>query len=120
MYFVVISEQGPAWDPSRTMREQQLWPEHVDFINRLIDDGVLHLGGPLADASRPGDDFSPATDPAGDDHRYRTMVVVEAAGSAEAASRLAEDPWITSGVLVKTSIDRWDVLVGDPAAAAEA
>ena len=120
MYFVVTSEQGPGWDTSRTMREQQLWPEHAAFINGLIDDGVLLLGGPLADRSRPDDDFSPATEPVGDDRRYRTMVVVQAAESAEAADRLAEDPWIRSGVLVRTSIDRWEVLVGDPAAAAEA
>src|SRR5581483_8711181 len=56
MYFVVTSQQGPAWDPSKPMREQQLWPEHVTFVNGLMDDGFLLLGGPLADG-RAGDDF---------------------------------------------------------------
>jgi hypothetical protein len=120
MYFVVISQQGPSWDPARTMREQQLWDEHVVFVNGLIDEGLLHLGGPLADGSRPDDDFSPASEPVGDDRIYRTMVVVEAPGSGEAAARLAEDPWIRSGVIVRTSIDRWEVLVGDPAAGSDA
>jgi uncharacterized protein YciI len=119
MYFVVISEQGPTWDPSRTMREQQLWAEHATFINGLVDEGFLLLGGPLADASRPDDDFSPVSEPVGDDRLYRAMVVVRAPGSDEAAARLAEDPWIRSGVLAKTSIDRWDVLVGDPASASD-
>lgn len=120
MYFVVISQQGPSWDPSRAMRDQQLWSEHATFVNGLIDEGFLHLGGPLAGGSRLDDDFSPASEPVGDDRVYRTMVVVEAPGSGEAADRLAEDPWIRSGVLVRTSIDRWEVLAGDPAAASEA
>jgi uncharacterized protein YciI len=118
MYFVVISQQGPSWDPSKTMRDQQLWTEHATFINGLVDEGFLLLGGPLADRSRPDDDFSPVSEPVGDDRLYRTMVVVRAPGSDEAAARLTEDPWIRSGVLVSTSIDRWEVLVGDPAAAA--
>jgi uncharacterized protein YciI len=118
MYFVVISQQGPSWDPSKTMRDQQLWTEHATFINGLVDEGFLLLGGPLADRSRPDDDFSPVSEPVGDDRLYRTMVVVQAPGSDEAAARLTEDPWIRSGVLVSTSIDRWEVLVGDPAAAA--
>jgi uncharacterized protein YciI len=118
MYFVVISQQGPSWDPSKTMRDQQLWTEHATFINGLVEEGFLRLGGPLADRSRPDDDFSPVSEPVGDDRLYRTMVVVRAPGSDEAAARLTEDPWIRSGVLVSTSIDRWEVLVGDPAAAA--
>ena len=118
MYFVVISQQGPAWDPAKTMRDQQLWSEHATFVNGLVDEGFLLLGGPLADRSHPDDDFSPSSEPVGDDRLYRTMVVVRASGSAEAAGRLAEDPWIRSGVLVRISIDGWDVLVGDPASAA--
>jgi hypothetical protein len=43
MYFVVISQQGPSWDPSKTMRDQQLWTEHVAFINGLIDERFLVL-----------------------------------------------------------------------------
>jgi uncharacterized protein YciI len=118
MYFVVISQQGPSWDPSKTMRDQQLWTEHATFINGLVDEGFLLLGGPLADRSRPDDDFSTVSEPVGDDRLYRTMVVVRAPGSDDAAARLTADPWIRSGVLVSTSIDRWEVLVGDPAAAA--
>jgi hypothetical protein len=80
---------------------------------------LLVLGGPLADGSRPDDDFSPVSEPVGENRLYRALVVVQAPGSGEAADRLAEDPWIRSGVLVRTSIDRWDVLVGDPASASD-
>jgi uncharacterized protein YciI len=119
MYFVVISQQGPSWDRSKTMRDQQLWTEHVTFINGLIDEGFLLLGGPLADRSRADDDFSPVSQPVGEGRLYRTMVVVQAPESGEAAGRLAEDPWIRSGVLVRTSIDRWEGLVGAPASASD-
>jgi|SRR5581483_10819227 len=112
MYFVVTSQQGPGWDPSKPMREQQLWPEHVTFVNGLMDDGFLLLGGPLADG-RAGDDFSPAAEPVGDDRVYRTMGVVQAADRAEAERRAAEDPWARAGVIERTSIDRWEVLAGE-------
>ena len=101
------------------MRDQQLWTEHATFINGLVDEGFLLLGGPLADRSRLDDDFSPVSEPVGDDRLYRTMVVVQAPGSGEVAGRLAEDPWIRSGVIERTSIDRWEVLVGDPASASD-
>jgi len=99
------------------MRDQQLWAEHATFINSLMDEGFLLLGGPLADGSNLDDDFSPASEPVGDERLYRTMVVVQAADSAEAARRVEQDPWVRSGVLERTSIDRWEVLAGDLPAA---
>ena len=33
MRFVVIREQGSGWDPSRPMRQQDHWPDHVTFVN---------------------------------------------------------------------------------------
>ena len=108
MYFVVISQQGQSWDPSQPMRDQQLWTEHAAFVNGLMDEGFFLLGGPLAD-----DDFSPASEPVGDERIYRTMVVVQAADAAEAARRLEQDPWVRAGVLERTSIDHWELLAGD-------
>jgi uncharacterized protein YciI len=96
MYFAVISQQGPGWDVSRGMREQDRWPEHVDFINGLVDRGFLLLGGPI-----------------GDGNPYRAMLIVNAESEAEVVSRLGDDPWRTAGVLELAKIDRWDVLVGE-------
>ena len=95
MYFAVIREQGPGWDASLGMREQQKWPEHVDFINGAVDQGFLLLAGPL-----------------GGGNPYRAMLVVDAEDEREAAARIEDDPWSTAGVLETRSIDRWDVLVG--------
>ena len=29
-YFVLINEQGPAWNSSLPMREQNEWPDHAE------------------------------------------------------------------------------------------
>jgi uncharacterized protein len=99
MYFAVIREQGARWDPSRAMREQDYWPEHVDFINGVADEGFLLLAGPL-----------------GDGNPYRAMLIVNAEDEVEVSTRIEADPWTTAGVLETRAIDRWEVLVGEFAA----
>jgi uncharacterized protein YciI len=96
MYFVVMREQGPSWNPSRAMREQDLWPEHVEYVNAAAEKGFLLMAGPYGDG-----------DP------YRAMLVVSAASPEEAAARLEEGPWTTGRVLETRSVDRWEVLVGE-------
>ena len=96
MYFAVIREQGPNWDASLAMREQDKWPEHVKFINGVADEGFLLLAGPHGDG-RP----------------YRALLIVAAASEREVVTRLNDDPWTTARVLETISIDRWDVLVGE-------
>jgi len=96
VYFVVMREQGPGWDTARGMREQDLWPEHVEYVNAVAEEGFLLMAGPHG-----------VGDP------YRAMLVVSAASPEEAAARLEDDPWTTGGVLETRSVDRWDVLVGE-------
>ena len=40
-------ERGGPWDWSRDLREQDGWAEHARFMNGLVDDGFIVLGGPL-------------------------------------------------------------------------
>jgi uncharacterized protein YciI len=96
MHFAVIRKQGPKWDASRAMREQDKWPEHVTFINGIADKGFLLLAGPF-----------------GDGKPYRALLVVTAASEREVDNRLNDDPWTTFGILETRSIDRWEVLVGE-------
>lgn len=119
VYFVAISEQGPSWDASRGMREQQYWTDHVTFINGLIEDKTLLLGGPLADSSLVGNDSAPLSGPVGEDRLYRAILIVDGTSRDEVRRRLAEDPWVRNGLLATRSIDRWEVLVGDPAGSSE-
>jgi uncharacterized protein YciI len=71
------------------MEEQSGWPAHASFMDGLVDDGFVVLGGPLAD-------------------EHRVVLVVEAESEDAVRSTLAADPW--SGThLVVDGVDRWTI-----------
>jgi uncharacterized protein YciI len=95
-FLVVLRRSGPQWDPSRPLEEQSDWPAHASFMDRLVDAGVVVLGGPL-----------------GDEHRV--VLVVEAESDAAVRATLARDPWSETHLRVDT-IDPWTIrLDGRPA-----
>ena len=112
MRFVVIREQGPEWDRSRAMREQDYWPEHVVFVNRIVDEGRMLLGGPLGEVDPRGVCIDP-TEPVGPDRTYRTMIVLEADSESELTELVDADPWSEHRVLETRAIYRWEMLVGE-------
>jgi hypothetical protein len=88
-FFIVLRRSGPRWDASRPMEEQSGWPAHAAFMDALVDEGFVILGGPLADEHRVG-------------------LVIESASEDAVRSRLGEDPW--SGThLVVDSVERWTI-----------
>jgi uncharacterized protein YciI len=91
-YFVVRLRRGGPWDWSRDMREQDGWDEHARFMDGLVADGLILLGGPL-DGGRD------------------TLHVFEAESEAAIRARLAEDPWAPNGMLTPVSIEGWTVLL---------
>jgi len=93
-YFVVINEQGPAWDDKRPMREQKGWAEHAAFMDSIADEHFVILGGPLK--------YS----------KHRAMLVVNAPNDMILRKRLAEDPWMRTGMLRTIEIYPWEVLLG--------
>ena len=98
MLFVVIREAGESWDYSRSLREQEGWDEHAEFMDALAEQGIVVLGGPLGDG-RP----------------HRALQVMELA-DAEAIHRcLDDDPW-ESDMLKTASVDPWQVLLTAPEA----
>ena len=52
MFLVTLHRSGPQWDASKPLEEQSGWPEHAAFMDGLVDDGFIVLGGPLADEHR--------------------------------------------------------------------
>jgi hypothetical protein len=52
MFLVVVRRSGPEWDRSKPLEEQSGWDEHAAFMDGLVDDGVVVLGGPLSDEER--------------------------------------------------------------------
>ena len=93
-YYAVIREQGASWDASRTLREQENWDEHADFMDGLVDDGFVLLGGPLEGGPK-------------------TLLIVKAESEQAIISRLAHDPWTPMGLLRIATIERWEVLLDD-------
>ena len=90
--FVVRLERGGPWDWSRDMRQQDGWDEHAAFMDALVEDRFILLGGPL----EGGRD---------------TLHVVEAESEAAVRSRFAEDPWAANGMLRPARIEAWTVLL---------
>jgi uncharacterized protein YciI len=89
-FFVLTEVAGPNWNPSQQRREQDGWDEHAAFMDALVDDGFVVLGGPIGDGER-------------------VMLVVEAADEREIESRLAADPWNKDSTLRVDSVEPWTV-----------
>ena len=90
--FIVRVERGGPWDWSKDMREQVEWPEHAQFMNSLVDDGLILLGGPLTGGRE-------------------AFHVVDAESEEALRARFAEDPWAKNGMLRIISAERWTILL---------
>jgi len=86
--FALTLTHAAGWDSSRPIREQRLWEEHAAFMDGLVTDGFILLGGPLGEGER-------------------TLHVVEAADEQAVRQRVAEDPWARAGMLEVGSIEPW-------------
>jgi len=89
-YYLVTRAKGPAWDHSRRRREQSGWDEHAAFMDELVDDGFVVLGGPIGDGER-------------------VLLVVEATDEREVRARFAVDPWLPMGILRIATIEPWTI-----------
>ena len=88
-FLVVLRRSGPQWDPSRPMEEQADWAAHASFMDGLVDEGFVVLGGPLGDEER-------------------VVHVVEAESEHAVRAKLARDPWSETHLRVDR-IDPWTI-----------
>ena len=86
--FAVRLVHGPGWDPSRPTRAQDGWDEHAAFMDGLVSDGFIILGGPVGDGQQ-------------------TLHAIEAADEHESRTRLDLDPWAAAGLLQIGTIEPW-------------
>ena len=86
--FAVRLVHGPSWDTSRPIRGQEGWHEHAAFMDGLVEDGFVILGGPVGDGEQ-------------------TLHVIEAADDNEVRARLNQDPWAEAGLLRIGTIEPW-------------
>ena len=94
MFLVILRRSGPEYDLSRPLEEQPRWDEHAAFMDRLVDDGFIVLGGPLSD-------------------EVRTAHAVRAGSEDEVRAILARDPWSGSHLVIDT-IDPWTIRLAAP------
>jgi uncharacterized protein YciI len=96
--FVTISSPGPNRDSSKSTREQPFWDEHAAFIDELIAEGFILMGGPFVDD---------AGLPRG------ALLIVTAEHESEVREKLKNDPWFQRGILKLESIYRWEIFVDE-------
>ena len=46
-YFLCTLVHGPSWDDARGIREQDGWEHHAEFMDRLVEEGLIIIGGPV-------------------------------------------------------------------------
>lgn len=92
MFFAVRLERGGPWDWSRDLRQQDGFAEHARYMDVLVEDGFIVLGGPIADDRE-------------------ILHAIDASSEQEIRDRLAEDNWAQNGMLRILSIEPWTVLL---------
>ena len=88
-FHVVLLRSGREYDHAKPLEDQSGWDEHAAFMDGLVAEGFIVLGGPLFD-------------------EHRIVHVVEASSGEEVRATLERDPW--SGThLVVAAIEPWTI-----------
>jgi uncharacterized protein YciI len=90
--FLAISLAGSSRDFSKGTREQPFWDEHAKFIDQLVDEGFILMGGPLEDEGG-------------------ALLILNAQDENEVREKLKNDPWTTHGILKLESVKRWQIFI---------
>jgi uncharacterized protein YciI len=94
--FVTISSAGPNRNPAKDTREQPFWDEHAAFIDQLVAEGFILMGGPLVDEG---------------EMPHGALLIVNAEDENEVREKLKNDPWFEHGILKLESVKRWQIFI---------
>ena len=89
MFLLILRRSGPQWDTSKPLEEQSDWAAHASFMDALVADGFIILGGPLSD-------------------EHRVAHAVQAESEAAIRETLARDPWSETHLVIDT-IEPWTI-----------
>jgi uncharacterized protein YciI len=92
-FFAVSRTRGSRWNYARPLEEQDHWQTHAAFMNALVHDGFVLLGGPLEGTPD-------------------VLLIVRAAHADQIRTRLADDPWSRNGLLRIAHINPWTLSLG--------
>ena len=90
--FAVTRTKGKAWDINKPMRSQQQWDEHAAFMDKLVSDGFIVLGGPLGGEGN-------------------ALLIIEASDENEIRKKLSQDNWSQMNILEIKDIQPWNILL---------
>jgi len=91
--FAVIRTRGGAWQDLCPLEGQQDWDAHAAFMNALLKEGFVVLGGPL-EGTRDA------------------LIIVRADTPDEIVERLSTDPWTGLDLLRTSLIAPWTLRLG--------
>lgn len=89
MFLVELHRSGPRWESSAALEQQSDWAAHATFMDALVDDGFIVLGGPLAD-------------------EFRIVHAIDAESVEAVRATLAHDPWSETHLQI-ASITPWTI-----------
>ena len=89
MFLVILRRSGPEYDHSKALEKQSGWLDHAAFMDGLVDDGFIVLGGPLGD-------------------ERHVVHAVEAESEQALRATLAHDPWSETHLQVE-SVEPWTI-----------
>jgi len=84
---------GVAYQHDLPLESQAEWEAHAQFMDKLVDDGVVKLGGPLEGTSE-------------------VLLIFSTQSEDEIRQRLAADPWHRMGLLEISRIMPWTLRLG--------
>ena len=94
--FLILSAAGPHRDLSKDSREQDYWDEHAAFIDQLVAERFIMMGGPLIDKA---------------EIPHGALLIVSAEDENEVRNKLKNDPWFEKGILKLESVSRWKIFI---------
>ena len=86
-FHVIMHRSGPEWKAGAPLEEQSGWERHADFMDGLVDQGFIVLGGPLSD-------------------EFRVVHVIEAESEEAVRATRARDPWSETHLHV-AAVEPW-------------
>ena len=92
--YVILSTAGPKRDLGKGTREQAYWDEHAAFIDGLVEQGFIMMGGPLDDEGG-------------------AILIVRAGDEKEVRATMQHDPWYRNGILQLVSVKRWTIFIDE-------
>jgi hypothetical protein len=91
--FAVVLNRGAAYRHDLPLEQQVEWTAHAAFMDALVEDGLVRLGGPLEGTNE-------------------VLLIFRADSPEQIRERLAPDPWHRMGLLTIARVMPWTLRLG--------